>query len=84
MSGLDPSARIQLKRLMQEYKEGGNTIFFTSHILSDIEELCDRIAVMHDGVIIFTGTPQECVAQYKEKNLERAFLQAIIGAPVAA
>ena len=77
MSGLDPSARIQLKDLLNDYKKQGNTIFFSSHILSDIEEICDNMAVIHDGKIIFSGKPQDFLSKHKGKNLERAFLEAI-------
>lgn len=77
MSGLDPSARIQLKTLLKEYKSLGNTIFFSSHILADIEEICDRIAVMHNGEIIFTGNPHDFLEEQQEQNLEKAFLKSI-------
>lgn len=77
MSGLDPSARIQLKDLLNDYKKQGKTIFFSSHILSDIEEICDNMAVIHDGHIIFSGKPTEFLNKHNGKNLERAFLEAI-------
>jgi ABC-2 type transport system ATP-binding protein len=79
MSGLDPRARIRLKTLLKEYKEQGNTIFFTSHILADIEEICDRMAVMDKGRLIYEGNAASFLDAYKEKNLERAFLKAIDG-----
>lgn len=77
MSGLDPSARIQLKDLLNDYKKEGKTIFFTSHILSDIEEICDNMAVIHNGQIIYSGNPKDFLAKHGGKNLERAFLEAI-------
>lgn len=77
MSGLDPRARIQLKDLLLEYKKAGHTIFFSSHILSDIEEICDRIAIIHDSKFIYTGDPASFLKASKEKSLERAFLEAI-------
>lgn len=79
MSGLDPQARIQLKDLLLEYKKAGHTIFFSSHILSDIEEICDRMAIIHGGKILFTGEPKTFLKDSKEKSLERAFLKAIGG-----
>ncbi len=84
MSGLDPSARIQLKELLLRYKSSGNTIFFTSHILSDIEELCDNISVLHDAEIIYNGAPKTFVEEQGERNLERAFLKAISASVEAA
>jgi ABC-2 type transport system ATP-binding protein len=78
MSGLDPRARIRLKDRLLDYRAAGHTVFFSSHILADIEEICDRIAVMHEGRLIFTGPPAELVAaQGGGTSLERSFLAAI-------
>ncbi len=77
MSGLDPSARIKLKNMMLEMRKEGKTIFFSSHILADIDEICDRIGVIHDAKLIYVGTPSEFKPTYKEESLERAFLKAI-------
>ena len=77
MSGLDPSARIHLKDSLLAYVKQGNTIFFSSHILSDIDEICDRCAILHNNEIIFTGTPKDFKNTYDKKSLERAFLKAI-------
>lgn len=77
MSGLDPNARIYLKKMLNDYKDEGNSIFFTSHILADIEEICDRIGVLNEGVISYEGTVDKFIKTYKSKNLEQAFLNAI-------
>lgn len=55
MSGLDPVGRHQIKGLISDLKQEGKTIFFSSHILSDIEALCDRIGVINKGVLLYTG-----------------------------
>ena len=49
MSGLDPIGRREVRDLMQSLKDEGKTIFFSTHILSDAESLCDRVAVLHQG-----------------------------------
>ncbi|MGH9493071.1 MAG: ABC transporter ATP-binding protein [Terriglobales bacterium] len=49
MSGLDPIGRREVRDLMQGLKDEGKTIFFSTHILSDAESLCDRVAVLHQG-----------------------------------
>ena len=49
MSGLDPIGRRQVRDLIQELKDAGKTVFFSTHILSDAEALCDRVAVLHHG-----------------------------------
>lgn len=77
MSGLDPLARIRLKKKMQEYKEAGNTTFFSSHILSDIDEICDRIGVIHDGGLQFLGTPAEFKRKFPAESLESSFLDSL-------
>jgi len=77
MSGLDPSARIKLKRSMLKAKAEGKTIFFSSHILADIDEICDRIAIIHDTRIIYLGTAQDFKPTFAETSLEEAFLKAI-------
>lgn len=77
MSGLDPRARVQLKDVLCEYRKNGSTIFFSSHILSDIDEICDRVGVIHNGRLIFLGTPKEMKEKYNSEILERAFLSAI-------
>lgn len=77
MSGLDPRARVLLKDLLMRCRNDGRCIFFSSHILSDIEEICDRIGIIHDGRLIFLGTPGEFVARYAAPTLERAFLVAL-------
>lgn len=77
MSGLDPTARIQLKDQLSDYAKQGNTVFFSSHILSDIEEICGRIAVLHNQKFVFLGKPNDFMKEFKEKTLERAFLKAI-------
>lgn len=77
MSGLDPRARVLLKERLEEGKKGGRSIFFSSHILADIEEICDRIGVLHNGQLIFLGTPKDLIAKRQMPTLERAFLAAI-------
>jgi ABC-2 type transport system ATP-binding protein len=77
MSGLDPSARMKLKRQMLAEKASGKTIFFSSHILADIDEICDRIAIIHAGEIIYAGTAADFKPTYQSATLEEAFLAAI-------
>jgi ABC-2 type transport system ATP-binding protein len=83
MSGLDPKARALLKRELRRQRQQGNTVFFSSHALADVEELCDRLAVVHEGRLRFTGSPRELVAEYACTGIEEAFL-ACIGESVVA
>ena len=77
MSGLDPRARIMLKERLLECKTAHKTIFFSSHILSDIDEICDRIGVISAARLIFLGTPQAFKQASKGETLEKSFLHAI-------
>jgi len=77
MSGLDPRARVLLKDQLLESKKSGRSIFFSSHILADIEEICDRIGLLHCGRIIFVGAPKELLLRHAAPTLERAFLAAL-------
>ena len=83
MSGLDPRARVKLKEVMLREKRNGKTIFFSSHILSDIDEICDRIGIIHDRKLVYLGSAAQFKPTFKEDMLERAFLRAI-GEPKAA
>ena len=77
MSGLDPKARINLKKELIKYKNSGKTIFFSSHILSDMDEICDSIAVLNEAKIIFYGSPSEFKKEHDQDSLDKAFLKAI-------
>lgn len=77
MSGLDPKARINLKNILLEYKKDSKSIFFSSHILSDIDEICDRIGILNNNKIQFIGTPDELKNKYNLQSLEKAFLEEI-------
>lgn len=79
MSGLDPLARVRVKDEIIACKKRGMTVFLSSHILSDMDEICDRVAVIHDGAIRFTGTPAELKQHTQQEYLERAFLKTIEG-----
>lgn len=74
MSGLDPLARVSVKKLLQKAVNKGQTIFLSSHILSDLDAMCDRIAVLDNKKINFLGKPEELKSRYKKDNLESAFL----------
>lgn len=59
MSGLDPMGRYQIREIIVSLKEQGKTIFFNSHILSDVEQICDRIGILALGELICQGSLQE-------------------------
>ncbi len=61
MTGLDPVGRVEVKRIIQELHERGKTVLFNSHILSDVHELCSRIAIMREGRVVWQGTVAEAL-----------------------
>lgn len=77
MSGLDPKARACVKTLLGRLKAQGATLFFTSHALADVEEICDRMVILHEGVPYFSGPPRALCDHYGETSTERAFLRCI-------
>jgi len=64
-SGLDPKARVELKDLLREMYQSGKTIFITSHILSDLEEICTSIAMMEKGRVLRVGPLAEVIREGK-------------------
>jgi ABC-2 type transport system ATP-binding protein len=77
MSGLDPLARARVKQLLRNLREQGRTLFFTSHALSDVEEICEHMVVLHRGRLRFSGSPRALLQLYAEDSMEQAFLKCI-------
>jgi ABC-2 type transport system ATP-binding protein len=68
MSGLDPVGRHEVRELIQSLKDAGKTIFFSTHILSDAEALCDRVAVIHKGELRGVGVVNDFRSSLAEKT----------------
>ncbi|MCK5518476.1 MAG: ABC transporter ATP-binding protein [Alphaproteobacteria bacterium] len=77
MTGLDPRARVLVKDEIMACRSLGMTVFLSSHILADMDEICDRVGVIHDQTIKFLGSPAEMKEKAQKDNLERAFLKII-------
>ncbi len=76
LDGLDPLGRLDFKQMILKLKSAGATIFFSSHILSDVEEICDEVAILHRGKIILQGAPKALVKSSKQ-SLEELFVRSI-------
>ena len=73
--GLDPQSAFELKKMMREHADAGNSVLFSTHVLEVAEKLCDRIAVIRQGEIRFTGTLDELRSGYPAgTGLEEIFL----------
>jgi len=77
MSGLDPAARVAVKSVLRRLGAEGRTLFFTSHVLADVEELCTSLAVLDHGRVCWRGAPAALCERYAEPRLEAAFLRCI-------
>src|ERR1700732_2699025 len=67
MSGLDPMGRREVRDLMEELKHQGKTVFFSTHILSDAEALCDRVAIIHKGELRGVGRVEDLTSTVQGK-----------------
>ena len=75
MTGLDPKSSYMLKEMMREHADRGNVVFFSTHVLEVAEKLCDRVAIINKGKVLFCGTLEEIKNHFKEnESLERIFL----------
>src|SRR3989344_1308604 len=74
LEGLDPIGRRELKSIVEDLKREGKTIFFNSHILADVEVLCDEIGIIHRGQLIYSGPVNEFK---KDQSLEDQFVETI-------
>ena len=75
-SGLDPIGRMKVREIIQRLKNEGKTVFFSSHEMGEVETVCDRVAILHEGELKAAGTVASILAG-QETNLEQAFLRII-------
>jgi ABC-2 type transport system ATP-binding protein len=76
LTGLDPRSSFTLKEMMREHADSGKTVFFSTHVLEVAEKLCDRVAIINRGKILYCGSMQEMRQHFKEnESLEKIFLE---------
>ena len=75
--GLDPQSSILLKEMMREHASKKNTVFFSTHVLEIAEKLCDRIAIIDKGKILYFGTLDDLKKKYNKNDLEKLFMEVI-------
>jgi ABC-2 type transport system ATP-binding protein len=68
MNGLDPTSRYLIKQVIRDLAKMGITIFFSSHILSDVQDIADRIAIINKGKMLKIGTPSGLQKEYQIGN----------------
>lgn len=74
-SGLDPLGRMKVREIIQRLKNEGKTVFFSSHELGEVESVCDRVAIVHEGRLKAVGRVAEITGSHA--SLEKAFLEII-------
>ncbi|MDB6027117.1 MAG: transporter related-protein [Verrucomicrobiales bacterium] len=75
-SGLDPIGRMKVREIIQRLKNEGKTVFFSSHELGEVETICDRVAILHEGELKVEGRITE-LTHFHQCNLEQLFLRVI-------
>ena len=68
LNGLDPESRIMVKKIIKDLRKNGTTVFLSSHILSDIEDLATRIAIVNHGRVVTIGSIQDLINQISVNN----------------
>lgn len=76
MTGLDPKASFELKEMMREHAASGKTVLFSTHVLEVAEKICDKVAIINKGKVLFCGTLDEMREHFKvNESLENMFLE---------
>ena len=77
MSGLDPKARVLARRYLRGLRDGGATVFLSTHLLADAGGLCDRMGVLHDGAMRFVGPPARLRERFPAATLEESWIACV-------
>lgn len=76
MTGLDPKSAFILKEMMRKHAAEGNTVLFSTHVLEVAEKICDKVAIINKGQLIYDGTLENMRTEFKEnESLEEMFLE---------
>ena len=76
LTGLDPQSAFELKKMMREHVDKGNSVFFSTHVLEVAEKLCDEICIIKSGELIYSGTLENLKQTHKSQaSLENIFLE---------
>ena len=77
MSGLDPLSRIRVRQQLRLQRKAGCAVLMSTHSLADVEDLADRVAILHAGSLRFIGTIDEWLTQHKTSDMEEAYLAVV-------
>ena len=74
LTGLDPQSAFELKELIKKHVANGNTVIFSTHIVAIAQEVCDELAILKKGEVIYAGTVEDLLASQPGKTLEEIYL----------
>jgi sodium transport system ATP-binding protein len=77
--GLDVMTARAIVRFVRDCRDRGKTVVYSTHIMSEVEKLCDVVGIIHDGRLLAEGTPAELRARYGQQDLEEVFVKVIGG-----
>jgi ABC-2 type transport system ATP-binding protein len=76
LTGLDPKSAFTLKEMMREHADEGNTVLFSTHVLEVAEKLCDKVAIINKGQLVYNGTLNHMKEKFREnESFEEMFLE---------
>lgn len=75
MQGLDPQASFDLKELMKEHARKGKIVIFSTHVLDTAQQLCDKLAILKQGELIYNGSVDDLLASAQDDSLESVYLK---------
>ena len=75
--GLDPRGMVEIRNVFKDLTKEGKTIFFSSHLIGEIEEICDTLAIIDKGQLLFSDTMKNIMKKFKTDDLEEIYLKTI-------
>jgi sodium transport system ATP-binding protein len=75
--GLDIMAARTIVAFIRECRQAGKTVILSTHVMSEVEKLCDVIGIIHNGALLAEGTPTSLREKYQEKDLEEIFVKIV-------
>ena len=77
--GLDVMTARSIVKFVRECRNRGKTVIYSTHVMSEVEKLCDVIGIIHDGKLVTEGTLAELQARFGERDMEEIFVKAVGG-----
>ncbi|MBX8938126.1 ABC transporter ATP-binding protein [Enterococcus gilvus] len=75
LQGLDPQAAFDLKEMIKRHAEKGKTVIFSTHVLDTAQQLCDELAILKKGELIYNGSVDNLLQDYPNESLESVYLK---------